>query len=68
VADHKTPLALAQAALMEIISKGQAIQAATLRGAGRDEVEKIRAEAHDMLDAYLDRSSEAAAAVKALLD
>lgn len=65
--DHKPPLLLATAALHSIIGQAQNIQAETLRGVGQDEIDRLRGEAHDMLDAYLDHMTEAAAKTLAIL-
>jgi hypothetical protein len=67
MADHDRALTLASAAVMDLISRGQAYQAAVLRGAQADELERMRQEAHDVLDGYLDLSGDAAEAVKAIL-
>lgn len=66
MSDHKAPLALATASLMEIIGKSQAYQAAIIQGRIED-AELLRREAHDMLDSYFDLNGQAAQAVKALL-
>lgn len=68
MSDHKTPLNLATAAIFDIISTAQAIQAATIRNASREEIEAMRATAHDHLDAYLDHMTAAATHVRAILD
>lgn len=65
---HKAEIAFAQAALLEIISRGQALQAAVLRGATQDEIETIRAETHDVLDAYLDHTASAATHVRQIIE
>lgn len=67
MSDHKASLALATAAWLQLHGLTQAYQAAVLRGAGDDELERIRREAHDVLDANLDQNGHAALAVKALL-
>jgi hypothetical protein len=67
MAEHKERMTLATAALFELIARQQAMQAAVLRGDGADVLDRMRAEAHDVLDAYLDRAAEAAVAVKAIL-
>jgi len=67
VSDHREALAKATAAMMDIISHSQAIQAAVLRSAGQGELSRIRDEAHDTLDAYLDLSTEAAVAVRSIV-
>lgn len=53
---------------MELISRAQAYQAAVLRGDAPGTLARMRQEAHDVLDGYLDQSSEAAEAVKAILE
>lgn len=68
MADHKKPQQLAAAALMDLISRAQGYQAAVLRGDDQSELARMRQEAHDVLDGYLDRSAESAAAVKAILE
>lgn len=66
-ADHKKPLSLATGALWDIISRAQAMQAATMREAPGDEIEAMRSEAHSVLDAYLDHMTSAATAVRSLI-
>lgn len=66
--DHKQSLGLATAALLEIISRSQAMQAATIRGASQEEIEVMRSESHSVLDAYLDHSVAAATHVRAILE
>ncbi len=66
MSDHRPHLALATAAMLEIIGKGQGYQAAVLQGR-IEEAEVLRREAHDLLDAYFDHNAQAAQAVKALL-
>jgi hypothetical protein len=63
---HRVSIDRATAAMMEIISCAQQTQAAILRGEGQEELEAIRARAHDHLDTYIDHTAEAATAVKAL--
>lgn len=53
---------------MDIIGRGQAMQAAVIRGAPADEIETMRREAHDVLDAYLDHTTQAAQAVRAIIE
>jgi hypothetical protein len=65
--DHKRPAVLATAALQDIISLWQATQAAVIRG-DTAEADRLRKEAHDMLDSYLDFGVEAAQAVRAIID
>lgn len=66
--EHKKSSKLAMAALMDIISRGQAIQAAVIRGSGAEEIAVMRAEAHDVLDAYLDHTASAAVHVRQILE
>ena len=65
---HKKPAALATAAVLEVIQTASALQAAILRGAGPDEQAKLRQKAHDVLDAYLDHTAEAATHVARMID
>ena len=51
---------------MDIISRQHAMQAAILRNASPEELTRMRQEMHDVLDAYLDHSAEAAVRVLAL--
>jgi hypothetical protein len=67
LSDHKASVVLASAALMEIISRSQALQAAVIRQATQAELEAIRSGAHDVLDAYLDHSAAAATKARAIL-
>lgn len=64
---HKEASALGTAALMDLISRAQAIQAATLRGASGAEIEAIRYDAHAVLDAYLDFMASAATHVRDII-
>jgi hypothetical protein len=61
-------VSLATAALMDLIGRGQAMQAAIIRGAGQDEIAVMRVQAHDVLDAYLDHTTQAAQAVRAIIE
>ena len=63
---HKNSANLATSALMDIISRGQAVQAAAIRDAGAQEHAVIRQQAHDVLDAYLDHMTEAGRHVRAI--
>jgi len=63
---HQRPLALATAALMDIIARQHALQSAVIRGASPEEISVMRQEMHDVLDSYLDLSTEAANLVRAL--
>jgi hypothetical protein len=65
--DHKAEIAKGTAALVEIAATGASYQAAVLRGAPAAEVNALRGKAHDLLDAYLDRKSDAAHAVLDIL-
>ena len=65
---HKDSMALATATLMDIISKGKAIQAAELRSAPAADRETIRTDAHSLLDAYLDQMAAAGSQVRAILE
>lgn len=67
MSNHGASLDLATAALWDIISKGKAIQAATLRRQQED-VEAMRSEAHDILDAYLDHMTAAATHVRQITE
>lgn len=60
--DHKRALILATATWKQLHSLTQAYQAAVLRG-DEDDAERIRREAHDVLDSNLDLNGEAATAV-----
>jgi hypothetical protein len=65
---HKDSMALATATLMDIISKGKAIQAAAVRDAAPADRESIRNDAHSLLDAYLDQMAAAGVQVRAILE
>lgn len=65
---HKRSAALATGALMDIIGRGQALQAAVIRGATGQEIEVMRAEVHSVVDAYLDHTFDAAMHVRALTE
>ena len=64
--EHKAPANLATAAMMDLISKGQALQASVIRGDGRVAQELIREQARATLEAYLDHTTEAARLVRAI--
>lgn len=66
--DRKEALMRAQAALQDIISKGQAISATAIRAGDEKDHEAIRADAHSLLDAYLDHMAEAGVRTRALLE
>ena len=53
---------------MDIIGRGQAMQAAIIRGAGQEEIATMRAQAHDVFEAYLDHTTQAAQAVRAIIE
>lgn len=61
-------MVLAHAALQDIISRGKALQAGAIRQAGAGDQESIRAEAHAVLDAYLDHMSDAGQHARAILE
>lgn len=61
-------MVLAHAALQDIISKGKALQAGAIRQASPDDQEALRAEAHAVLDAYLDHMSDAGIHARAILE
>lgn len=65
---HRDANALATATLMEIISRGKAVQAAVIRGDNPDAQEAIRQDAHSLLDAYIDQMSDAARHARAILE
>lgn len=44
------------------------MQAAVIRKASGEELETMRREAHDMLDAYLDHTTQAAQAVRSIIE
>jgi hypothetical protein len=64
--DHTSPLALATAAWMHLHGLTQQYQAAVMRGDAED-ADRIRREAHDVLDSNLDLNGEAARAIMAIL-
>ena len=53
--------------MMDLVSRGQAIQAAVIRNASREEIEAMRAAAHDAFDAYLDHTTDAATHVRQIV-
>lgn len=61
-------MVLAHAALQDIISRGKALQAGSIRQAGAKDQERIRADAHAVLDAYLDHMSDAGLHARAILE
>lgn len=64
---HRESAALALAAMMDLVSRGQAIQSAVIRNASREEIEAMRAAAHDVFDAYLDHTTDAATHVRQIV-
>lgn len=54
--------------MMDVISRGQAIQAAVIRKAPASEIDGMRAEAHAVLDAYLDHMTAAAVHVRQIVE
>jgi hypothetical protein len=58
----------ATAALVDIVATARTLEAAVIREAPSAEVEAIRGKAHDLLEAYLDRTSEAATMVRQILE
>lgn len=66
--DHKDAGAKAFDALMEIIQRGKDTQNGVFIDASAEFQENIRAEAHALLDAYLDHMSDAARIVRASID
>lgn len=68
MSEHRQKMVLAQAALQDIISRGQAIQAATIRSDGAERLADMRTEAHDLLDAYLDHMTAAAVHVRQTIE
>lgn len=65
---HKNAMVLAHAALQDIISKGKALQAGAIRQSGAADQEALRADAHAILDAYLDHMSDAGTHARAILE
>ena len=68
MSDHKAAANRATAAFIEIIARGRSLEAAIIRGDGQEAQERVRREAHDLLDAFLDQSAEAATAVRSILE
>jgi hypothetical protein len=64
---HRSITALATAAWMKLLAKSHEYQGAELAAASPDELERIRREAHDLLDANLDLNGQAARAVRAII-
>lgn len=65
---HKEAAQLAMASMMDVISRGQAIQAAVIRNAPAAEIDGMRSEAHAVLDAYLDHMTAAAVHVRQIVE
>lgn len=63
---HREPLALAQASWLQLHGLMSSYQAAILRG-DTAEAERIRREAHDVLDSHLDLKGQAAVATRAII-
>lgn len=63
---HQKPANLATAALLDIIGRMQLMQAAVIRNDSPEEIAVMRQQMHDVLDAYLDLSVEAAQLVRAI--
>lgn len=68
MSDHRAVTKRATAALVEIVAIARTLEAATIREAPAAEVEAIRGKAHDMLEAYLDRTTEAATLVRQIIE
>lgn len=68
MSDHKRPMALATATLMDIIGKGKAMQAHGVRGDVRKASEQTRTEAHSLLDAYLDQMEDSGVQTRAIIE
>ena len=63
---HQKPANLASASLMELIGRMAQVQAAVIRNDSPEEIAVMRQQMHDVLDAYLDLSVEAAQLVRAI--
>lgn len=64
----KKPMALATAALQDIISCGHAMTSANIRGDGEPEQVVLRERAHALLDAYLDHMGTAGKRTAGILE
>ncbi len=64
----KKPMALATAAIQDIISCGHAMSSANIRGEGRADQEALRERAHALVDAYLDHMADAGKRTAGLLE
>lgn len=65
--DPKPHIEKGVATLIEIVAVASSYQAALIRSAPQAETEALRGKAHDLLDAFLDRKSDAARAVLDIL-
>lgn len=68
MSDHKAVTKRATAALVEIVAVARSLEAATIREAPAAEIDALRGKAHDLLEAYLDRTCEAATMVRRILE
>lgn len=68
MSSHKAQLDLATAALLDIISHAQTMQAAVLRQAPGKELEAMRQAGHVKFDDYLNHMTDAATQVRTILD
>lgn len=68
VSAHRTSQALALSAMMDMISNGQAVQAAVVRGAGKAEIEALREQGRALHESYLDHMQSAATHVRNLIE
>jgi hypothetical protein len=66
--DHRATGQLATASLIELISRGQALQAAVIRGDKPEAIERLRLDALDVATAYLDLTMQAAVAVRSIIE
>jgi hypothetical protein len=64
----KRPMALAQAAMQDIISCGHNMASANIRGEGEAEQVAIREKAHALVDAYLDHMADAGRQTAGILE
>lgn len=68
MSDHRDATKLATATLLELIARGQALQAAVVRGASEQEIEGLRQAGMAVAEAYMDRVQEAARVVRSMID
>lgn len=54
--------------MIDLVGHAQVMQAAVIRGAPREEVERMRSVGHDKLDAYLDLMTGAATQVRTIFE